>query len=89
MKAIVLGLLLAAGVAEQKCCDQANHEILQNEAGHVAECFVRGGVPVTIVVHDRADHPFAHLMRCEFPIPLQREHLLPQVERQAEKDKEL
>ncbi len=88
MKAIVLGLLLAAGVAEQKCCDP-RHELLETNVNRIIECRGVGGAPVTVIIEDKGGHPFPQLARCDFPIPLQREHLLPQVERQAEKDKEL
>ncbi len=85
---LLLGLLLAAGVAEQKCCDP-RHELLQENVARIDECRLHGGVPVIVILDDKGGHTFAQLARCELPIPLQREHLLPQVERRAEGDKEL
>lgn len=76
----VLGLLLAVGAG--RCCDP-RHDLLATGVNRVEECRGSGGVAVTGIIVDQSGHAFVQLARCDFPIPLQREHLLPKVEQYA------
>lgn len=83
-----LALILAIAAAGDKCCDQQNHDLLASGVNRIQECRTSGGVPVTVIIKDASDHAFIQLARCDFPIPLQREHLLPTTERAEDIRKE-
>lgn len=81
MKMIALMLALGSAAAD-RCCDP-RHDLLATGINRVQDCRLAGGVAVTTVVTDQSDHPFIQLVRCDFPIPLQREHQLPSAEQHA------
>lgn len=87
---MLLPLLLATGMAgSTKCCDP-RHDLLATGINRIEECRLAGGVAVTSVVVDESGHAFIQLARCDFPIPLQREHKLPNIQqRAAESEQEL